>query len=351
MVTCYPGNSSYYKRHYDNAYGNGRKLTAIFYTNKQCDGGDLVIYPDYGGNTKAPSRGIEEANASSTIFGYNHTTNSTGSIQILPQQSGSVCIQIAPTSNRLVLFWSDRRCPHEVLPTKILRFAVTLWFIDSKEKARSMDDRSSSSSSSSSSCVNNNDAPDAVAGLSNRAKGPTQANSEGDSGPVVTEFSKTFHSLDVRSDCIEGKQGNSSNDICNIKELSTTGVDDVFQTNTTSCISRLNSRQPVVIHSSSSPSSSLSNASSGIAVCHCNTTLKFQIRFPDNNSHNLALLDYDSMHYRLILSASDQSFDSIYLDLHHPYMKSDKCRVDPPMASYSKKKMVLTIQVTIHSTS
>jgi hypothetical protein len=202
--------------------------------------------------------------------------------------------------------------------------------------------------------VNNDDAPDAVAGPSNEAKGLTTtdlANSEGESGPVVTEFSKAFHSLDASSNCIEGKQGNSSNDICNIKELSTTtGVDDVSQTNTTSCsssISRLNSRQPVVIHASSlSPSSS-----SGIAVCHSNTTVKFQIRFPDNSSHNLACLDYDSMRSQLILSASDQSFDSIYLDLHHHYMEGATCRIDPPMASYSKKKMVLTIHVTIHSTS
>ena len=41
---------------------------------------------------------------------------------------------MAPLLNRLVLFWSDLRCPHEVLPCYFSRFAVTIWFIDSVER-------------------------------------------------------------------------------------------------------------------------------------------------------------------------------------------------------------------------
>lgn len=80
MITCYPGNGSRYSTHVDNAIGNGRKLTCILYLNKgwrAADGGELRIYPPDGQDM-----------ASGTL--------------------------IAPQLNRLLLFWSDRRCPHEV---------------------------------------------------------------------------------------------------------------------------------------------------------------------------------------------------------------------------------------------
>lgn len=80
MVTCYPGNDSCYVRHCDNAIGNGRKLTAILYLNGEWaegDGGELKIYHN-------------------AISGDKYTI-------------------IAPLLNRLVLFWSDERCMHEVI--------------------------------------------------------------------------------------------------------------------------------------------------------------------------------------------------------------------------------------------
>jgi hypoxia-inducible factor prolyl hydroxylase len=100
MLTCYPSNGKFYSKHVDNPNGNGRRLTAIYYVNESDwnakDGGSLVIH---GG-----TRGCEK-------------------------------VEIAPLLNRLVLFWSDSRCPHEVLPCYRDRFAITLWFIDSVEKA------------------------------------------------------------------------------------------------------------------------------------------------------------------------------------------------------------------------
>lgn len=78
MVTCYPGRDAHYTKHYDNAIGNGRKLTTILYLNewKPGDGGELRMY--HSGATSGPLATIE------------------------------------PIMGRLVMFWSDERCPHEV---------------------------------------------------------------------------------------------------------------------------------------------------------------------------------------------------------------------------------------------
>ena len=116
MITCYPGNGSHYHKHCDNPTGNGRRVTCIFYLNKDWlpgDGGELKIY-----------------HSSSSSAGDGFTT-------------------IAPLLNRLVVFWSDMRCLHEVvpslpfrsylpqvLPSNKIRYALTLWFIDSNERNR-----------------------------------------------------------------------------------------------------------------------------------------------------------------------------------------------------------------------
>lgn len=85
MISCYPGGLSHYSKHCDNAIRNGRKLTSILYLNNWSsdDGGELVIYP--------PILQGDDIN--------------------LIARSETV---IPPILNRLVLFWSDTRCPHEV---------------------------------------------------------------------------------------------------------------------------------------------------------------------------------------------------------------------------------------------
>uniref|UniRef100_A0A8C4QK37 hypoxia-inducible factor-proline dioxygenase n=1 Tax=Eptatretus burgeri TaxID=7764 RepID=A0A8C4QK37_EPTBU len=99
MVACYPGNGSGYVRHVDNPNGDGRCITCIYYLNYGWDsrhGGLLRIFPE----------------------GRNRVAN------------------IEPFFDRLLLFWSDRRNPHEVQPTYVTRYAITVWYFDTEERAR-----------------------------------------------------------------------------------------------------------------------------------------------------------------------------------------------------------------------
>jgi len=99
MCACYPGGGTRYVRHIDNPNKDGRVVTAIYYLNKnwdsQVDGGSLKIYS---------------------------------------QVNKGKVIQIDPIFDRVVFFWSDARNPHEVLPANKPRYAVTVWYLDEKEK-------------------------------------------------------------------------------------------------------------------------------------------------------------------------------------------------------------------------
>lgn len=95
MVACYPGNQTGYIRHIDNPDEDGRCLTSILYLNKgwtDSDGGKLRIYK--------------------TACKYD----------------------VEPLFNRLLLFWSDVRTPHEVLPSNAIRYAITMWYFDKKQR-------------------------------------------------------------------------------------------------------------------------------------------------------------------------------------------------------------------------
>ncbi|XP_054155787.1 prolyl hydroxylase EGLN3-like [Oppia nitens] len=101
MVACYPGNGSRFMKHADNYSGDGRCITCIYYVNREWqylrDGGCLRVYPNQ-------------------ISG-NHPY-----------------MDIEPVSDRLVLFWSDRRNLHEVMPSNRFRFAITVWYLDEEER-------------------------------------------------------------------------------------------------------------------------------------------------------------------------------------------------------------------------
>lgn len=96
MATCYPGNESRYVAHYDNPNRNGRIVTTILYLNEGWQ-------PKDGG--------------------------------VLRMKTKNTTYDVAPLFNRLLVFWSDRRCPHEVLPAVAKeRYAITIWWLDEKER-------------------------------------------------------------------------------------------------------------------------------------------------------------------------------------------------------------------------
>lgn len=101
MVACYPGNFAKYVRHVDNPNGDGRCVTAIYYLNKNYD-----------------------------------RVRDGGILRIFPEMNLGTVADIEPIFNRAVFFWSDKRCPHEVMPATRLRFAITVWYIDAKQRKR-----------------------------------------------------------------------------------------------------------------------------------------------------------------------------------------------------------------------
>uniref|UniRef100_A0A3B5PZZ5 hypoxia-inducible factor-proline dioxygenase n=1 Tax=Xiphophorus maculatus TaxID=8083 RepID=A0A3B5PZZ5_XIPMA len=100
MVACYPGNGAGYVKHVDNPNHDGRRLTCIYYLNKNWNpkehGGVLRIFPE-------------------------------GKLYVA---------DIKPLFDRLLIFWSDRRNPHEVQPSYSTRYAITVWYFDSEERAQ-----------------------------------------------------------------------------------------------------------------------------------------------------------------------------------------------------------------------
>mmetsp|Transcript_72922 Transcript_72922/g.173711 ORF Transcript_72922/g.173711 Transcript_72922/m.173711 type:complete len:644 (-) Transcript_72922:11-1942(-) len=99
MAAVYPGGGSRYGKHVDSTMegrgNNGRVMTLLVYLNpywKPADGGCLRLY-----KTMEDTEGV---------------------------------IDIEPLHGRLVAFFCQNRCPHEVLPSYADRAAVTYWYYD-----------------------------------------------------------------------------------------------------------------------------------------------------------------------------------------------------------------------------
>ncbi|XP_059610879.1 prolyl hydroxylase EGLN3 [Phlebotomus argentipes] len=99
MVACYPGSGSHYVKHVDNPNSDGRCITAIYYLNHNWD-----------------------------------VQQSGGLLRIFPEGSVDQVADISPTFDRILFFWSDRRNPHEVQPSHQTRYAITLWYLDARER-------------------------------------------------------------------------------------------------------------------------------------------------------------------------------------------------------------------------
>ena len=100
MCSFYPGTGTHYVKHYDNPGNNERQLSIILYVNDQWQ-------PSHGGHIRI---GASE--------------------QATELESEERYTSIAPIAGRVVLFWSDRRCPHEVAPCWNDRYAVTVWYLN-----------------------------------------------------------------------------------------------------------------------------------------------------------------------------------------------------------------------------
>ena len=135
MVSRY-GAGPAFARHADNHCGtdrrgphcNGRWLTAVYYANDgwvEADGGCLRVYRPQGeepsGDGQTGGGVTAEAEAAAAAL------------------AGDAVADVAPLLDRLLLFFSDFRCPHEVLPAAAPRLATTLWYMERDAGSVSVD--------------------------------------------------------------------------------------------------------------------------------------------------------------------------------------------------------------------
>ncbi|XP_017489928.1 PREDICTED: egl nine homolog 3-like [Rhagoletis zephyria] len=104
MIACYPGNNAKYVRHIDNPNNDGRCITSIYYLNK-----------DYNAQRDG------------------------GVLRLFPQMNDGIVANIEPRFNRVIFFFSDKRNPHQVTESSRLRFAITVWYFDDKERERAIE--------------------------------------------------------------------------------------------------------------------------------------------------------------------------------------------------------------------
>lgn len=157
MIAAYPGGGARYARHCDNSCSadgsgercNGRRLTAILYLNEAwhpAHGGELRLHgPFTAGAADAALAELRE-----WVAAHKHSSDAAYVARELPRRraalarataladGGPAVCDIAPLSNRLVLFYADYRVPHEVLPTHAMRLAATVWYFDDEERERAL---------------------------------------------------------------------------------------------------------------------------------------------------------------------------------------------------------------------
>lgn len=98
MFAVYPAKGTRYMRHVDNPDGNGRVLTCLYYLNASWRN-------EHGGHLR-----LWRADGSTSVA------------------------TLAPLLDRLVIFWSDKRVPHEVLPAHRERLAISVWFHEPEQE-------------------------------------------------------------------------------------------------------------------------------------------------------------------------------------------------------------------------
>lgn len=114
MVACYPGNGAGYVRHVDNPNGDGRFITCIYYLNKNWD---VKVGSEEEDEALKPDLSVRREH--SVLLRVRVQTHG-GMLQIYPEGK-NVVASIEPLFDRLLIFWSDRRNPHEVKPAYATR--------------------------------------------------------------------------------------------------------------------------------------------------------------------------------------------------------------------------------------
>lgn len=60
-------------------------------------------------------------------------------LRLFPQMNDGIVANIEPRFNRVIFFFSDKRNPHQVTESSRLRFAITVWYFDDKERERAIE--------------------------------------------------------------------------------------------------------------------------------------------------------------------------------------------------------------------
>lgn len=133
QATCYPGDGARYVRHIDNNSGAGWLACRLATGGGQRAGGGT----DAEGVAEQRPRRTGRRITMITYANPSWETGHGGELRLHPQVadaegqlSDGPHFDVAPLSGRLVLFWSDERMPHQVLPSHRDRFAVSIWYED-----------------------------------------------------------------------------------------------------------------------------------------------------------------------------------------------------------------------------
>ncbi|KAM4607954.1 egl nine homolog 1 isoform 2-T2 [Polymixia lowei] len=79
---------------------------------------------------------VRHCNAKLGNYTINGRTKEHGGLLRIFPEGKAQFADIEPKFDRLLLFWSDRRNPHEVQPAYATRYAITVWYFDADERAR-----------------------------------------------------------------------------------------------------------------------------------------------------------------------------------------------------------------------
>mmetsp|Transcript_21655 Transcript_21655/g.31517 ORF Transcript_21655/g.31517 Transcript_21655/m.31517 type:complete len:738 (-) Transcript_21655:120-2333(-) len=121
MLAIYPGEGARFARHIDNTTRDGRRLTVLVYLNpewKREEGGALRLFSPQS---------------------LSHDTDSKADTEKSGGDGRVKAVDVFPEGGRVAMFYSAD-VPHEVLPTFGQRHALTIWYYDSDERRKAVEE-------------------------------------------------------------------------------------------------------------------------------------------------------------------------------------------------------------------